>query len=225
MTKQLKKLIVVSLLLLGSTGSAFAVSLPGIPESGPMSFHFTDALTPPTSMNDLLRKWNNNQVKVSNFAGLSIIDATNIGNFIFLDLNSVEHQGINGTFRLSAQFGADGAFVGGTVSVTGQINSIGINSVQSLMTATLIEFASDGNLIGFETTNQQCNAVFAAYCIWNESVYLNTTYNKGPVDTSNLYNQQFIASSLTTVPVPASIWLMGSALALMGAAVRRRKTA
>lgn len=225
MNKQLKQLLVVSILLLGSTSSAFAVSLSGIPDSGPLNFSFTDALKPPTSMNDLLRKWNNNQVTISDFAGLTLLDATNIGNFIFTDLNGGQHQGINGTFRLQAQFGADGSFAGGTVSITGQINSIGINSVQSLMTANLSDFAASGNLIGFATSGVQCNAVYAADCFENESVYLTTTYNKDPINTSNLSGQQFLSASLTTVPVPASVWLLGSALGLLGAGVRRRKAA
>ena len=221
-----KQLVATALLLLVSISSAYAVSLPGIPESGPLNFEFTDAVTPPTSMNDLIRKWNANRVTVSApLPGLTQIDAVNIGNFTFTDLDWTQHQGTNGRFQLSAVFDSTGTLVGGTVSIVGQVSGIGINTVQTLMTAELSGFAREGNLIGFATTNVWCNAAYAADCFQNESVYLNVQYNETDVNTDGLINGQFLASSLTTVPVPASVWLLGSALGLMGATMRRRKNA
>jgi hypothetical protein len=222
MNNYFKRFLLTAALLISSS-AAFAVSLPGIPASGPLSFDFSQALVQPTSIRELLGTFSNNNASITNFGTTSVFEATTMGDFIFTDVNGSLYDGTNGTFQLDAQYNSGGTLIGGTVSITGQINGIGINNVQSLMTADLSSFATSGNLLGYATTNVTCNAAYADDCFANESVYLTAAYNGAPIDPNNLISQQFLVSSLTTVPVPASLWLLASALGLLG--LRSKKKA
>jgi len=228
MTKLFKKLAVAVLLITGAVGTAAAYpsySLPGIPDSGPLSFEFASATQTATSMNDYIRKWYWNGISIEeSLGGTYTLKAENAGDFTFYDLNDVAHEGTKGQFTLEAFFSATGDFVSGTVYITGAIEDIGINKPEFLMSADLIDFNVDGSqtLIGFATTNVLCNAVYEADCFNNESVYLQTN---AALDTANLNNNagRTMVSSLTTVPLPASVWLLGSALGFAGLLARRRR--
>ena len=222
-----KQLALMSLLTFGLLGVANALSLPGIPDSGTYSFEFDNASQTATSMNDYIRKWYHNGVEIEEgIGGTKVLRAENAGAFTFYGSGMTPYEGDAGQFDLEAFFDAGGNFISGTVTISGRIEGFGIDTPQFLMSANLVDFASSGDnmLIGFETSNLTCNAAFQNIynvCEVNESVYLQTNT---PLDVGNL-SGRLLVSSLTTIPVPASVWLLGSALAFAGAVARRRKQA
>ena len=126
-------------------------------------------------------------------------------------------------YTLNANFNSSNVFQGGTVKIDGKISGLGINSVETLMTANLTDFAKGfGNyVLGFDTSNIVCNPKVDAYvhCTKNEAVYLGL--NK-PFNFKTGYSATGVA--LTSVPIPVAAWLFGSGLVgLVG--IARRRTA
>jgi hypothetical protein len=219
-------------LLLGTTAlrAAPVYSLPDtdIPESGFASFYFEA----PTQSSQqcygffcTFKTWYTNGIALeATDSGYTLL-ATNAGDFTYFDFSDVDHSGTDGSFTLVANFDDNGNFIDGTVQILGRIADEGIDTKQTLMTANLVDFATDGYLIGFKTDNIVCNAAIAADCTLQESVYLSMEWNVDPVDLDDLAGVYVpYTGSLTTVPLPAPIWLLGSALGLMGF-FNRRKTA
>ncbi len=230
MKKHFKTIVASGLLLIGSMTSALAVSLPGIPESGPLNFDFNELSRPAGSLKEALWKIAHNRIELTQpVAGITLFRAINAGRFVFTALDGTLYEGTNGNFQLNATFGADGTLAGGTVVITGAIAGIGISTPQLLMSADLTAFATDNGLVGFATGNVFCNAVYAADCFANESVYLRTGLSTGPDGLGSLQASSLAAtlsSSSTTVPLPASAWLLLSAFgALVGLSRGRRSTA
>ena len=98
----------------------------------------------------------------------------------------------------------------------------------TLMTADLTgDWAQNGSLIGFNTTNIACDSNISAWansCTTAEVVYflLNGTPDltqgtKGWVSLTGV--------AYTSVPVPAAVWLFGSGLVGLAGIARRRKAA
>lgn len=154
---------------------------------------------------------------------------------------------VNGTFNLSATFNSTGTFIGGNVGITGTIpgyNGPGnagtvATASQNLFSANLSAFnvdiasPSSNDALGFTTDKASFSgwaSQFAANS--NESVYL---YAFGAHGLMSLFtNPRFTPGSsitlqgqaVTTVPIPAAVWLFGSSLAfLTGVGARRKKAA
>jgi hypothetical protein len=156
----------------------------------------------------------------------------------------------NTKYVLNAVFDSNNVFQSGTVAIRGKIPGlVGGHGVQTLMTADLTAFArnSAGDLLGFNTANIVCNPAINAYvpCTTSESVYL--ALNKGIFDNNcfsghsafrhndcgndekgekwkkaRIFKTSGIA--ITSIPVPAAVWLFGSGLlGLVGIAHRRKK--
>jgi hypothetical protein len=192
-----------SLLIIAVFGntSAFAYSLPGITPSGSPAFT------------------NNVRVHLAPNGKLKIMGR---GNQTFmLDTGSGNMVGTGGKYTLNASFDGDGNFLSGDVSISGMMAQVGITRPNTiLMTADLTgaNLMDDPYLWGFNTSNIVCNADLLLECTDKESVY---------VALSNAFSGDFgrnfmsMGIAVTTVPVPAAIWLFGSGLGLLGW-VRRR---
>ena len=126
----------------------------------------------------------------------------------------------NLSYKLHAKFDIDRNFLGGDVRINGNISGLDANGV--LFKANLTDFATDGSLIGFDTYITYCDPGFAEYCTTNESVYLHS-FGGG----FDLFDKKFRADGIavTTVPVPAAVWLFGSGLLGLISIARRKKTA
>ncbi len=143
----------------------------------------------------------------------------------------------NTKYTLNAVFDSNSVFQSGTVKISGKIPGlVNGHGVQTLMTADLTAFARNaaGDLLGFNTANIVCNPAINAYgpCTTNESVYL--ALKHGIFSDDNGYGgkhgkktRMFRSSGLavTSIPIPAAVWLFGSGLlGLVGIARRKRRT-
>lgn len=183
---------------------AFALSLPGITPSGSPAF--------------------TNDVKVTLNPHNGTIKATGRKDFL-LDTGSGVLNGTSGSYSLQVNFDKKdpGTFLGGSVSLKGAIDALGIRKNTLLMTADIIGFniLDDDFLWGFNTTNIFCSPELLLNCTNSESVY---------IELGSAFDQMFKKNfkttgiATTTVPVPAAVWLFGSALGLLGW-VRRRTAA
>jgi len=126
-----------------------------------------------------------------------------------------------GNYRVNVSFNDVGEFVSGDLTITGKIPDLGIKQ-STLVTADLNAFDFDidfdNTLIGFGTTNIVCT--WTTSCTNNESIWitLDSIYGDDP-------NARFRTSgtAITTVPLPAAVWLFGSGLAFLGATARPRR--
>ena len=132
-------------------------------------------------------------------------------------VSSVKYDG-------SVLWNPNGTFNSGTVSITGKVAGF---SRQELMTADLVGYEWDtGSFLGFNTSNIQCSAdlnslIGGGGCTTNESlvIQLKNGWDGNPL-TKGL-NLSGIA--ITSVPLPAAVWLFISGLGLMGVAARRKQ--
>lgn len=114
--------------------------------------------------------------------------------------------------------------------ILGNIPTLSITNAPVLMSADLTGvYRQDGALIGFNTMNIVCNSTIDAFvaggCTQSESLYLDLD---NPIDFSlsaQASPGKVTASGvgLSTVPLPAAAWLLGSGLLGLLGVSRRRK--
>jgi hypothetical protein len=110
----------------------------------------------------------------------------------------------------------------GTVSIKGKMKDLGINKQRLLMEANLVSFDHAGNLVGFDTTDIMCHQSIEAAigaCSSSESVYLSLIED---IFESGASKVNTAGVSVTTVPVPAAVWLFASGLLGLAGMARRR---
>jgi hypothetical protein len=168
-------------------------------------------------------------------ASYLLTSANTSGDFIF-QYNSTSAYNVTGTYNLTASFNAAGVFTGGSLAINGTLpgyNGPGTApsaTSQNLFSANLVSFGYDivpditPVALGFKTEN------FSGWA---------TQFSDGSAESAYLYNFNvpglmnmfanpkfktitFQGAALTTVPIPAAVWLFGSGLALISC-VRRNK--
>ena len=127
---------------------------------------------------------------------------------------------INNTkFKLKAVMKNDE--LSGTVSIKGKMKDLGIKKQSLLMKADLMDFANDENILGFNTDNIVCHQAIidAVGCTSSESVYLSLIED---IFESGASKVRTAGVAVTTVPVPAAVWLFASGLLGLAGMARRR---
>jgi hypothetical protein len=199
-----------------------------IPAAGAPSFVF-DASG--QNYSNTIQSWFSNILYVQSLGagnGYSLF-ASQEGNFTYQENSTTSYQGTNGVFNMYAEFNDDGTMKAGTgmVAIAGKIPGIVDNPSTILMRATLTtDYAVSGNQAGFAMMVTEC-AVGITNCqmATPESVYLFTVGNFPDIAGLNGQNYQTTLASISTVPIPAGVWLMISALALLGHLANRKHAA
>jgi len=206
---------VLAVATLGS-GNAAAFSLTGISTSG-------DGFE-----NTLTLKW---QKRGQSYVNIG--DAKKATGDLFIS-GGGSYSVTNLTFSLQGNFDATqalgpGSFQDGSMSIKGTVFD-GATQIASgtLFTASLTAFnfdpltPSDSTLFGYNTSITFCQAFMM--CTDAESVYMLLTDGQ-TFDSTAITNgkpQSFAAFGVTTVPVPAAVWLFGSGLLGMVGFARRK---
>lgn len=195
--------------------NAHAVVLPGIPESGLPNFT------------------NTAQVNLFNLGGNYLLAATNSGASVTFNSSDGSFSSTPSnpaTFLLTALFSSSGGYVpnSGTLTISGSIpypnpSLSGVYITGDLLTAKLTAFNFDTDNLGFAT---DMLSGYGTLFGTSESVYLSAT---GLGSALGFISGALVATTapvsvnaITTVPIPAAVWLLGSAL--VGAICSGRRT-
>jgi hypothetical protein len=146
------------------------------------------------------------------------------------NLTPTQSYGVkNEVFAMYATFDSSGHFLFGGETIFGSIPGATSNRFQNLYTVSFDKYAISTSTIGlgFDTVASTASGWASKYQTSNESLYL---YSAALASLDNALKsghhlpEFFTArvSQFTTVPLPAAIWLLGSALAGLFAGARRR---
>jgi hypothetical protein len=156
--------------------------------------------------------------------GKSVLKATydSCVNFSVLSFSNPVFKVKKTSYTLTSNF-IHNKFESGTLTISGQIEGLGITTTQTLLTANLTKFAigDRGKTYGWNTSNIVCNPLINAYeqCTKAEVVYL------GLEDAHKTLGGEWRtkATALTSVPIPAAAWMFGSGVMGLAAVARRKK--
>jgi hypothetical protein len=187
-------------------------SLPGIPPSGAPGFT------------------NSAEINLFSLGGNSFLfAASNAGAPLTFELGSHSVTSSSANFLVTAEFMANGSYIQntGTLTVSGSIQFISSNAPYTvpgvyisgdLETAKLDRFAFSSDLLGFSTS---IISGYATLFGTNESVYFSTpgiASELGFGTNSGLHatTSPILAYTVNSIPLPATVWLFMSGLALFG---------
>ena len=130
----------------------------------------------------------------------------------------------NISYKLKARGYEDGTAEGG-LKISGKIDGQKIKITADLnpekKTLGVWDSSEDGMLWGFNTYNIECKGLEAyANCTKNEVVFLNLLSAIGPA--SGFPKISTVGTAVTSVPLPAAAWLLGSGLLALITVSRRR---
>lgn len=220
---------VISSMLLVGIGSqeAFAATISDLTynSDGTVVDFSLAGLTPagnPNFFNDVTVTWNNGR----RYDTLTAVSSAG-GNMFFTSglTNGVPdvYRVQDGSFKLNAKFDNAGNLLSGSLSIKGRLIGPDFGGKGRLVSADLdlSAFVLTDNLIGFNTVNINCR-IKGVDCTKNESVYL--SLGAGGFSTA-LRSFTSTGLAVTTVPLPAAVWLLGSGLVgLAGFSRHRRET-
>jgi hypothetical protein len=125
-----------------------------------------------------------------------------------------------------------GSSATGSIKITGNIDALNVTGQPVVLMSAMLkgEYGQDGSLIGFNTTGIQCLQAVNDYvggCTTSEVVYfdLSTAIDLNGGDTTKNGKVKTGGQALTSVPLPAAVWLFGSGLLGLVAIARARKIA
>ena len=140
----------------------------------------------------------------------------------YLYVDPTDVLAISGT-RLKFKANVVDGIARGSIKISGKIDELGVAG--TLMTAELEgSWGADGTLIGFNTSNIQCNPAIDTYlggagCTINEVIYLNMIDAIGPDADARKIKTTGIA--MVSIPLPTSAWLFVCGLIGLAGCVRR----
>jgi hypothetical protein len=209
-----------------------STKIEGIPEAGSPAFVFNDGIN---SFGGDVQSWFDNYLVIQAVDGGNAgynMTARNQGSFTYWETMGTSYGGSTGVFDLNATFDSDGQLTGGTVRITGAIAGIGIGDASTvLMEANLVDFDFDGDLMGFAIDNIVCDPGPDGGRIVGcqddpaaqESIYFGLAADFPGIAELAGRNYRSTITSKTTVPIPASAWLLLSGLGLLSTVARRKQ--
>jgi len=209
-------------MMLWASGAAVAatidpiISIGDIPESGNPNFTFEDPNTQGGGdFSDTISSWYENYTLILPTDTGYEVFAHNSGDFDFEQFEGEHYDGDNGSLSINVELDKDGTVVDGQYTVSGEISDLGITSTEVLTTGEITDFEIEDNVLGFATDNISC-APEIQNCLVAESVYI---FADGTVpelaDLDGVSGYAATSASLTTVPLPGSVVMFMSALALL----------
>ena len=209
------KHLTLSTILLGGLLASFAANAFDLPGISPSGFGFES---------DATIGWQKKGKKYTNSG-----DAKKVTAELYVS-DSLSYLVEDLTFKLTANHDATvalgpGSFLNGDLQIKGIITELGIDDITVLYEADLTSFNFSGfgvdALFGYNTEMTFCHAALTAYCTPAESVYMEIQDGQ----SFNLDSKKFSANGfqVTTVPVPAAVWLFGSGLLGMVSIAKRKK--
>ncbi len=125
--------------------------------------------------------------------------------------------------KISVKVKVEGGVAKGSVRIKGIIPELGMTHREKLMSAQLEgawALSADGQLLGFNTMDIMCNDILPITCTEAESIYL-TLMDAITESTKKL---KTTGEAITTVPIPAALWLMGSGLLGLAGMARGKRS-
>jgi hypothetical protein len=196
--------------------------LVGIPKAGTPSFVFNDT---GNDYSGTIQSWYDNilYITLNDAADGYDFYGYNTGAFTFNQSSTTSYAG-DGYFYLQGQFDLLGnLFPNGTVEINGVIPDLLITNPEPLMSAAVTSFNYLDNLVGFKINGITCNSAIIGCLTGPESVYFQTAVDFPDIAALAGNDFRTTMAGITTVPVPASVWLMLSGLGLLGRFARRKK--
>jgi hypothetical protein len=196
-------------LLLAYGSFASAVQLGSLPPSGTVYFQFGEA----SAFGNSKDKFRSNvSVDKNGATGGFTLTATGRGQF---DLQTSQlYSGTAGLFQLGAEFNSAGALTNGSMTISGNVKALGTSPQNGLLfSANLTGFDSSQALLGFSTDITFCALQIRDYCTPAESVYLALKNEFEGFSSLGKQGYRSQAATLSTIPAPASLLLLGTGLA------------
>lgn len=147
------------------------------------------------------------------------------GGISLFHLSSADYYEITNTvFDFSANI--QHSILSGSMSISGRIDSL--NASGLLMSANLTGvYDQAGHLLGFNTKDIECSAAIntaigGSGCTSAEVVYFSLDKI---LDLNAKHSQKIYGTAYTSVPLPATVWLLGSGMLGLAGISRRKKAA
>jgi len=137
-------------------------------------------------------------------------------------MGGMSYPGTKSNYKITATFDNSGNLIDGNLVMKGSLPAFGLDANNTvLLTADLDDFGFFGaTTAAFGTTNLAGEICVVVGCTLGESVWLEFD---NPLTGGVNDMLKATGFMVTTIPLPAAVWLFGSGLIAVGTIARRRK--